>query len=109
MSGLAYIVLGYKNFDYKTYDSFLFSAMKKMNHLYLEIENKEGIDQGKSFISLSSSTEMLILEKKFKQGLQLAYEVFGEYAFKKTLDTKRSMICSSQTGHFIKRHFYFQS
>ncbi|ELD1798669.1 DUF262 domain-containing protein [Vibrio fluvialis] len=90
LSALSYIVLGYKNFDYKTYDSFLCTAMKKMNQLYLEIENKEGIDQGKSFISLSSSPEILILEKKFKQGVHLAYEIFGEYAFKKTLDTKRS-------------------
>ena len=89
LSALAYIVLGYKDFYYKTYDSFLCTAMDKINKLSLLLDHKEVIDSGSSQLLEQSSEIIFDLEKKFKQGLTLASEVFGDLAFKKTRETDR--------------------
>ncbi|HIF9148561.1 TPA: DUF262 domain-containing protein [Photobacterium damselae] len=88
LSALAYIILGYKNFDYKTYDTFLCVAMKKLNHYTLNLESQDSIDQGKSRILNSSSEKYIDIENMFTQGLKLADEVFGDNAFKKNLDIR---------------------
>lgn len=89
LSALSYIALGYKNFNYKTYDAFLCTAMKKINKLKLTIDHKEAIDEGSAILSIQSSEEFLELENKFKQGLKLAYEIFDEHSFKKKLENER--------------------
>ncbi|UXA00504.1 DUF262 domain-containing protein [Vibrio splendidus] len=89
LSALSYIALGYKNFNYKTYDSFLCTAMEKMNQLDLFLDHIKAIDDGESSISNESSNQYIELDNKFKQGLSLAHEIFEEFAFKKTLDSSR--------------------
>lgn len=88
LSALAYISLGYKEYNNKTYDSFLCKAMKEVNFLKLNLEHKDAIDEGQAALSPSSSKELIDLEYKFKRGLYLAYEVFGENAFRKSLETQ---------------------
>ncbi|CAK2667834.1 DUF262 domain-containing protein [Vibrio crassostreae] len=107
LSALAYIVLGYKDFHYKTYDSFLCTSMEKMNQLSLFLDHEEAIDVGNSSLSNRSSDTILELEKKFKQGLRLAYEIFGELAFKKTIETDRVVPISKPLFEVIVATFAY--
>ncbi|ANQ17582.1 DUF262 domain-containing protein [Vibrio natriegens] len=90
LSALSYIVLGYKDFNYKTYNGFLSLVMDKINKYKLEIGNSALIDEGLSHLSKNSDPLFFILENKFKQGLSLAHQVFDGLAFKKQLDVGKS-------------------
>ncbi|MFS1878817.1 DUF262 domain-containing protein [Vibrio splendidus] len=90
VSALAYITLGYKDFNYKTYNDFLSLVMEKINKYKLKIENSESIDDGLSYLSKSSDPLFFTLEDRFKQGLNIAHQVFDGLAFKKHLDAGKS-------------------
>ncbi|GAM70804.1 hypothetical protein JCM19236_2748 [Vibrio sp. JCM 19236] len=107
LSALAYIVLGYKDFHYKTYDSFLCTSMEKINQLSLFLDHEEAIDMGDSSLSNRSSDTILEIEKKFKQGLSLAHEIFGELAFKKTIETDRVVPISKPLFEVIVATFAY--
>ncbi|EKT64540.1 DUF262 domain-containing protein [Providencia burhodogranariea] len=90
LSALSYIALGYKNFDYSTYNEFLSSAMKQINKHVIHIKNKDGLDDGKAHISKDSDELFFQLERKFKQGLNFAYKIFEGTAFRKSLIVGKS-------------------
>ncbi|HBE3006627.1 TPA: DUF262 domain-containing protein [Escherichia coli] len=91
LSALAFMVLGYNNYGQHSYDHFLCSAMQKLNNYPLSIINKEEIDAGTALISPSSEV-FLTLYSKYNQALILANEVFGEIAFSKDPENKKSPI-----------------
>ncbi|MCS0045257.1 DUF262 domain-containing protein [Vibrio antiquarius] len=90
LSALAYILLGYKNFNYKTYNEFLSLAMSKLNKYKLQIDNFESIDDGLSYLSENSEPLFFTLEDRFKQGVNLAHQVFDGLAFKKNMEAGRA-------------------
>ena len=92
LSALSYLTLGYKNFNYNTYDSFLSKAMSTLNKNELSLLNETEIDKGLAVQSNNSSQEYIRLEKMFKRGLRIALNVFGDFAFKKVIDDNRSPI-----------------
>lgn len=92
LSALSYLTLGYKNFNYKTYDSFLSRAMATLNKNELSLLNEAEIDKGLAVQSNNSSQEYIRLEKMFKRGLKIASNVFGDFAFKKVINDNRSPI-----------------
>ncbi|PLM69053.1 hypothetical protein CWN23_23010, partial [Klebsiella pneumoniae] len=65
--------------------------MQKLNNYPLSIINKEEIDAGSALISPSSEV-FLTLYSKYNQALILANEVFGEIAFSKDPENKKSPI-----------------
>lgn len=85
LSALSYIILGYKNFNYNTYNDFLSQAMKVINKYNLYLENPDGIDDGLAYILKESDYIFFQLEDKFKQGLQLADKIFSGAAFRKSM------------------------
>ncbi|MDH5921825.1 DUF262 domain-containing protein, partial [Vibrio splendidus] len=107
LSALSYIALGYKDFNYKTYDSFLCTAMEQMNKLELFLDHVKAIDVGESSISNESNGKYIELDKKFKQGLMLAHDVFEEFAFKKTFDSSRVSPISKPLFEVIVATFAF--
>ncbi|CAH1605283.1 conserved hypothetical protein [Vibrio jasicida] len=90
LSALSYIVLGYKDFNYKTYNDFLSSVMEEINKFKLEIGNSDSIDDGLSYLTTNTEPLFFTLEDKFKQGLSLAHQVFDGMAFKKHLDAGKA-------------------
>ncbi|KNY41209.1 MULTISPECIES: DUF262 domain-containing protein [Vibrio harveyi group] len=90
LSALSYIVLGYKDFNYKTYNDFLSSVMEEINKFKLEIGNSDSIDDGLSYLTANTEPLFFTLEDKFKQGLSLAHQVFDGMAFKKHLDAGKA-------------------
>ncbi|HEJ9627181.1 TPA: DUF262 domain-containing protein [Proteus mirabilis] len=84
LSALSYIVLGYKDFNYSTYNDFLSLTMKVINKHKLFLENADSIDEGLALISENSDIIFFKLKNKFKQGLRLAHKVFDGSAFRKS-------------------------
>lgn len=84
LSALAYIAQGYEDFHFNTYNEFLSLAMKRINEHKLILDNLDSIDQGQAYILESSDVIFFELEKRFKQGLDLAHQVFDGAAFKKS-------------------------
>ncbi|EAQ4022180.1 DUF262 domain-containing protein [Salmonella enterica] len=91
LSALAFMVLGYNNYSQHSYDKFLCSAMQKLNKYPLDILHEEEIDAGTALISPSSEA-FITLYSKYNQALILANEVFGEIAFSKDPENKKSPI-----------------
>ncbi|ABU70748.1 MULTISPECIES: DUF262 domain-containing protein [Vibrio] len=92
LSAISYLTLGYKNFNYKTYDSFLSSAMSNLNSYELTLLNESKLEDGLAVISNNSSQEYIDLERCFKRGLNLASQIFGDFAFKKIIGDDKSPI-----------------
>ncbi|CAG9426922.1 TPA: DUF262 domain-containing protein [Providencia alcalifaciens] len=90
LSALSYIVLGYKDFNYSTYNEFLSLTMKVINKHKLFLEDADSIDEGLAVISENSDIIFFKLENKFKQGLRLAHKVFAGAAFRKSSTVGKS-------------------
>ncbi|WP_140180233.1 DUF262 domain-containing protein [Providencia stuartii] len=90
LSALSYIVLGYKDFNYSTYNEFLSLTMKVINKHKLFLEDADSIDEGLALISKNSDIIFFKLENKFKQGLRLAHKVFDGSAFRKSSTVGKS-------------------
>lgn len=79
LSAISFIIYGYKNFNYSTYNAFLSKAMKwinNQNYIKNNVDKKDGY--------IPNSYELKELIHKFNFGLNLSLEVFGSSAFKKT-------------------------
>lgn len=78
LSALAFIIFGYKNFNYSTYNNFLSDSMKWINlQEFVKVKNEEVEEY------LANSEVLKELERKFIFALNLSLEVFGKNAFRK--------------------------
>jgi len=104
LSALSFIILGFKNYTFNSYDKFLSKAMSILNAYDLELVNEEEIDLGKSHIS-KDSIDYLNIESRYLRALNLAYDVFGDLAFIKETGSNSSPI-SKQLYEVIIYYFY---
>ncbi|MFA0661658.1 DUF262 domain-containing protein [Vibrio splendidus] len=92
LSALSYLTLGYKEFNFKTYDAFLSKAMGSLNQCKLHLLNETNLEEGGAVLSPNSSAEYVRLDGMFKRGLSLATKVFGYFAFKKVISDSKAPI-----------------
>lgn len=92
LSALSYLTLGYKDFNFKTYDAFLSKAMGSLNQCKLHLLNESNLEEGAAVLSPNSSDEYVRLDRMFKRGLSLATKVFGHFAFKKVISDSKAPI-----------------
>lgn len=92
LSALSYLTLGYKDFNFKTYDAFLSKAMGSLNQCKLHLLNEANLEEGRAVLSPNSSDEYVRLDGMFKRGLSLATKVFGYFAFKKVISDSKAPI-----------------
>lgn len=107
LSAISFILFGYQQFGSKgkeSYDNFLSSAMKVLNKMTLNFDDDTSLDKGKSSIIEGTSSEYIELSRRFTQGVNLAYQVFGEATFRKDIDSKSSPI-SKQLFELIVTYF----
>lgn len=104
LSALAFIIIGFKNYTFNSYDKFLSKAMEKLNLYKLNLLNDREIDSGNSHIS-NECIEYLEIEKKYLRALSLAYTVFGDLTFIKEIGSNTSPI-SKQLYEVIIYYFY---
>lgn len=103
LSALSFIVLGYENYTDDNYNDFLSSAMDKLNKYKLSFVNEHAIETNFSKIS-ESCIEFVSLYNRYEQALDLAKNVFGEYAFVKDFSSKRAPI-SKQLYELVIYYF----
>ncbi|EKO3402023.1 DUF262 domain-containing protein [Vibrio fluvialis] len=107
LSALSFMVNGYHNFGSKNhegYDEFLSQAMMRLNSYKLNVSATEDLDEGNSSLDAGTSKYYYELERRFRQGLELAYNIFGTSAFRKSLNSKNSPI-SKQLFELIVSYF----
>lgn len=107
LSALSFMVNGYHKFgtkNYEGYDEFLSQAMMRINSYKLNVDESKDLDEGSSSLAVGTSTYYYELEKRFTQGLELAYEIFGTSAFRKSLNSKNAPI-SKQLFELVVSYF----
>ncbi|MFT6908950.1 MAG: hypothetical protein ACJAS1_005657 [Oleiphilaceae bacterium] len=104
LSALAFMLLGYKSFD-NQYNNYLSNAMDSMNAYPLNIENDELLDDGESNLSADKNPFYSQISEKFKLGLVMAENVFGDYAFKKEPKSDRRIPISKPLFELIVTFF----
>ncbi|MFN1146361.1 DUF262 domain-containing protein [Serratia liquefaciens] len=104
LSALAFIILGFKNYNFNSYDKFLSKAMENLNLYKLNLINEKEVDLGNAYIS-NECIEYLQIERKYLRALNLAYKVFGDLAFIKEIGSNTSPI-SKQLYEVIIYYFY---
>ncbi|EKO3589855.1 DUF262 domain-containing protein [Vibrio metschnikovii] len=107
LSALSFMVNGHHKFgtkNYEGYDEFLSQAMKRLNSHKLSVNETEDLDGGNSSLAAGTSTYYYELERRFTQGLELAYEIFGTSAFRKSLNSRNAPI-SKQLFELIVSYF----
>ncbi|KZN28795.1 hypothetical protein N480_08500 [Pseudoalteromonas luteoviolacea S2607] len=107
LSALSFMVNGYHKFgtkNYEGYDEFLSQAMMRINSYKLNVDELKDLDEGSSSLTVGTSTYYYELERRFIQGLELAYEIFGTSAFRKSLNSKNAPI-SKQLFELIVSYF----
>jgi hypothetical protein len=107
LSAVAFIVLGYSDFDYSKFDTFLSQTMKRLNHYRLELSADGSIDEGTTSLTNNSEGVYLVLAEKIAKALVLAHEIFGGFAFKKEPKEDRQMPLSKPLFELIVSAFYF--
>jgi len=104
LSALSFMLLGYKNFD-NHYNKYLSDAMEDMNAHSLKLEDEDSLDDGSSKLSIEHSPVYGLIANKFKNGLRIAEQVFGDYAFKKTPDAAKKIPVSKPLFELIVTYF----
>lgn len=104
LSALAFVNIGFKNYDFNSYDKFLSKAMENLNLYKLNLLNEKEVDLGSAYIS-DECIEYLQIERKYLRALNLAYDVFGDLAFIKEIGSNTSPI-SKQLYEVIIYYFY---
>ncbi|EAB6416582.1 DUF262 domain-containing protein [Klebsiella pneumoniae] len=105
LAALAFINIGFKNYNFNSYDKFLSKAMENLNLYKLNLLNEKEIDLGSAYIS-NECNEYLQIERKYLRALNLAYDVFGDLAFIKEIGSNTSPI-SKQLYEVIIYYFYY--
>ncbi|RTZ22636.1 hypothetical protein EKN09_13065 [Vibrio penaeicida] len=78
--------------------------MSDENHIYLAIKSIASALSVILLLIIGGSLTMSLIEATFSVG-----ERFGYFYYWVVMMGTAIMICSSKTGHFIKRHFAVQS
>lgn len=104
LSAIAFILKGYKSFNNK-YDDYLSSAMKLMNTHAINLDLKEKVDDGKASLPKTQNPFYSHIAEKFITGLDVAKEVFGDYAFKKEPSAARKVPISKPLFELIVTYF----
>ncbi|EPC4818963.1 DUF262 domain-containing protein [Salmonella enterica] len=104
LSALAFITIGFENYNFNSYDKFLSRAMEMLNTYKLDLLNEKEIDSGNASIS-KDNFEYSNIEKRYLRALNLASDVFGDLAFIKDPGSNSSPI-SKQLYEVIIYYFY---
>lgn len=104
LSALAFINIGFKHYNFSSYDKFLSKAMENLNLYKLNLLNEKEVDLGSAYIS-DECIEYIQIERKYLRALNLAYDVFGDLAFIKEIGSNTSPI-SKQLYEVIIYYFY---
>ncbi|EEH8406341.1 DUF262 domain-containing protein, partial [Salmonella enterica] len=91
LSALAFINIGFKHYNFSSYDKFLSKAMENLNLYKLNLLNEKEVDLGSAYIS-DECIEYIQIERKYLRALNLAYDVFGDLAFIKEIGSNTSPI-----------------
>ncbi|EEC7294719.1 DUF262 domain-containing protein, partial [Escherichia coli] len=75
LSALAFINIGFKHYNFSSYDKFLSKAMENLNLYKLNLLNEKEVDLGSAYIS-DECIEYIQIERKYLRALNLAYDVF---------------------------------
>lgn len=111
LGAISFILLGYKGFKYNLYNEFLTDAMRELNkkEYKLTLSDPTKIDSGTTELSLISSDIFKQLHNKFIFGLNVAHDIFGEYAFKKEESYDKKVPISKPLFELIVACFSFLS
>jgi hypothetical protein len=111
LGAISFILLGYKEFKYNLYNEFLTDAMRELNknEYKLTLSDPTKIDSGNTELSLISSDIFKQLHSKFTFGLNVAHDIFGEYAFKKEESYNKKVPISKPLFELIVACFSFLS
>ncbi|MFZ3504616.1 DUF262 domain-containing protein [Vibrio harveyi] len=104
LSALSFMLRGYKKFD-NQYNKYLSDAMESMNDHALRLDDEDLLDVGMSKLSKEQNPVYSLIADKFKNGLQIAEQVFGDYAFKKTPDSAKKVPVSKPLFELIVTYF----
>lgn len=104
LSAVAFMLRGYKAFD-NQYNKYLSDAMEIMNDYDIHIEKQDQLDEGGAKLVVDQNHEYSYIAEKFKTGLRVAKEVFGDYAFKKVPDSARKIPISKPMFELIVTYF----
>ena len=104
LSALSFMLRGYKKFD-NQYNKYLSDAMESMNGHVLKLDDEDLLDVGMSKLSKEQNPVYSLIADKFKNGLQIAEQVFGDYAFKKTPDSAKKVPVSKPLFELIVTYF----
>ncbi|MBK1888600.1 DUF262 domain-containing protein [Undibacterium sp. 14-3-2] len=84
LGAIAFMLMGFKSYNEKTYDDFLRKAMKILNEESLEVSDDGEIEDVKKSLLLSK------LATKFADSLLFAKEIFGDATFRKNVNSGKS-------------------
>ncbi|MDV5033291.1 DUF262 domain-containing protein [Vibrio diabolicus] len=104
LSALSFMLRGYKSFD-NQYNKYLSDAMESMNAHTLKLDDEDLLDEGMSKLSAEYSPVYKLIADKFKNGLKIAEQVFGDYAFKKIPDSAKKVPISKPLFELIVTYF----
>ncbi|EJE8556173.1 DUF262 domain-containing protein [Vibrio vulnificus] len=104
LSALSFMLNGYKKFD-NQYNKYLSDAMEGMNAHDIKLDDESLLDEGMSKLSAEHSPVYSLIADKFKNGLKIAEDVFGDYAFKKIPDSAKKVPISKPLFELIVTYF----
>ncbi|HAS6237132.1 TPA: DUF262 domain-containing protein [Vibrio vulnificus] len=104
LSALSFMLIGYKKFD-NQYNKYLSDAMEGMNAHDIKLDDESLLDEGMSKLSAEHSPVYSLIADKFKNGLKIAEDVFGDYAFKKIPDSAKKVPISKPLFELIVTYF----
>ncbi len=104
LSALSFMLNGYKNFD-NQYNKYLSDAMEGMNAHSIKLDDENLLDEGMSKLVAEYSPVYSLIAGKFKNGLKIAGDVFGDYAFKKVPDSAKKVPISKPLFELIVTYF----
>lgn len=104
LSALSFMLRGYMSFD-NQYNKYLSEAMESMNVHALTLASEELLDEGNAELPLEQNHVYSLIANKFKNGLNISEQVFGDYAFKKVPDSARKIPLSKPLFELIVTYF----
>ncbi|TKG13283.1 DUF262 domain-containing protein [Vibrio lentus] len=105
LSAVAFIILGYKEYKKDSYDKYLSDSMIEINKCKIKLSNDDKVDQGEAIISEDPGGLFKELEHRIKKAFSLAEFIFGDLAFKKSIDAKAKDPISKPLFELIISYF----